>query len=75
MWRQYFKLINIIPGRVHFARHGMIDFRKDDLDPYVLKHIMDDGSPYLELTREGEQFFHPPNDTRTKPTTKRKLAE
>lgn len=57
MWRKYFKLKNIIPGRVHFARFGMIDFRQEDLPIDILKRIYDEGSTYLELTDEGREFF------------------
>jgi hypothetical protein len=75
MWRAYFKLKNIIPGRVHFARFGIIDFRRDDLDLQVLRQLVSDGSPYLELTPEGEEFFEPKTSSQTKQATKRKLAD
>ena len=73
MWREYFKLKNIIPGRVHFARFGIIDFRRDDLDLQVLRSLVSEGSPYLELTPEGEEFFQAKTPPQSKQSNKRKL--
>jgi len=73
MWRAYFRLKNIIPGRVHFARQGMIDFRQDDLDLQVLLGLVREGSLYLELTPEGEEFFQAKTPPQSKQANKRKL--
>jgi len=60
---------------VHFARLGIIDFSRDDLNPVDLKTLVDEGSPYLELTPEGCEYFGSQLEPQPKPTSRCRKAD
>jgi hypothetical protein len=57
MWRKYFRF-KLVPGVMIHHRFGRIDFRSDNLDIEILKQIVEGGSYYLELTREGHKELY-----------------
>lgn len=57
MWRNYFKLIRINPGKVVVPGHGKIDFARDNLPVELCLKLYESGFPYLELTKEGKEKF------------------
>ncbi len=54
MWRKYFKLVKLVPGKVIVPKHGVIDFRRDDLSVDLCKTLFEDDFEYLEITPFGE---------------------
>ena len=58
MWREYFKLIRLKPGRVITHLCGEIDFRKDNLPLDVLKKLYENDFPYLEITEKGRKELY-----------------
>jgi hypothetical protein len=57
MWRRFFRF-RMVPGVMIHPRFGKIDFRRDDLDMEMLRQIVEAGSYYLELTKEGQKEFY-----------------
>ena len=58
MWKDYFKMIKLVPGRVVVPGHGTIDFARDDLPLKLVQQLYEDDFPYLQLTPEGEQKLY-----------------
>jgi len=58
MWKDYFKMIKLVPGRVVVPGHGTIDFRRDDLPLKLIQQLYENDFPYLQLTPEGEQKLY-----------------
>jgi len=58
MWRDYFKLIRIKPGRVITFLCGEVDFRKDNLSLEVLKKLWESDFPYLQITEFGKKELY-----------------
>jgi hypothetical protein len=58
MWRKYFKVIHIVPGRVVVPGRGTIDFSRDDLSIDLLKDLWEKDFPYIELTDEGRDMIY-----------------
>ena len=54
MWRKSFKLVKLVPGKVIVPKHGVIDFRRDDLSVDLCKTLFEDDFEYLEITPFGE---------------------
>lgn len=70
MWKKYFKIKGIKPGVIIYPRpFGRIDFRSDNLDINLLKNLVEDDRnlPYLEITKEGIDYFYDdePDDDNT----------
>lgn len=59
MWRKYFKIKGIKPGVVHYPRpFNLVDFRRNDLKPEMLKEMYEANLPYIEITDEGIDHFY-----------------
>ncbi len=81
MWKKYFKVIKIIPGKVVTPLFGVIDFSSDNIPLEKIIALFESDFPYLQLTPEGEQAIYgvplpEPDDTapvkKTAPKKKRK---
>lgn len=53
MWRKYFKVVKVVPGRIKTPRHGIIDLSRDDLNVATLKELFEEDWPYIQITSEG----------------------
>jgi hypothetical protein len=58
MWRKYFKLVKLVPGKVVVPMFGIIDFRRDDLSVDLCKPLFENDFEYLEITPFGEAEFY-----------------
>jgi len=58
MWRKYFKLIKLVPGKVAVFGHGTIDFSKETLSIDLLKSLYEKKFPYLEITDLGKSKLY-----------------
>jgi hypothetical protein len=58
MWRKYFRLVKLVPGKVVVPRFGIIDFRRDDLSVDLCKTLFENDFEYLEITPFGEAEFY-----------------
>jgi len=58
MWKNYFKMIKLVPGRVVVPGHGTIDFSRDDLPVEIIQKLYEEDFPYLELTPEGKKEIY-----------------
>ena len=58
MWKRYFKLVKILPGRILNHRHGELDFSRDDISVETCKELYEANFPYLEITAEGEKELY-----------------
>ncbi len=58
MWRKYFKVVRVVPGRVITHRFGPIDLSSNNLSIDMLKQLYEDDFPYLEITPLGLQQFY-----------------
>ena len=54
MWRKYFKLVKLVPGKVVVPKFGIIDFRRDNLSVDLCKTLFENDFEYLEITPFGE---------------------
>ena len=76
MWQRYFRVVKLIPGRVHIKGFGILDFSRDKISTEVCLKLLESGFPYLEITEEGRNFFYgkpveqnPPHKNRSKKRT------
>jgi hypothetical protein len=53
MWRKYFIVVKVVPGRIKTPRHGIIDLSRDDLNVATLKELYEEDWPYILITNEG----------------------
>ena len=80
MWRRYFKLIKLRPGKVINQEFGEIDFRKDNIPVDTLKKLFESDFPYLEITDEGKEVLYgiepkpKPKPKRVRKYTKKKTS-
>lgn len=58
MWRDYFKLIKLRPGKVITFLCGEVDFSKDNLSIEVLKKLYESDFPYLQITQLGKKELY-----------------
>lgn len=58
MWKEYFKIIKLKPGRVVTALFGELDFSRDDLPLQKVKALYENDFPYLEITELGKQELY-----------------
>jgi hypothetical protein len=70
MWKKYFKVINIVPGRVLIHGHGIVDFSRDDLPLEFVKNLYEDDCRYLDITSEGKEVIY-----NIKPATSKKTVK
>ena len=45
MWKDYFKMIKLVPGRVVISGHGTIDFSRDDIPVELIKQLYENDFP------------------------------
>ncbi|MGQ7868715.1 hypothetical protein [Sunxiuqinia sp. sy24] len=57
MWRKYFKLKRLVPGRVVTQRFGALDF-SGEISVETCKALYEDDFPYLEITEKGKQELY-----------------
>lgn len=58
MWKKYFKVIKIIPGKVVTPLFGVIDFSSDNIPLEKVIALFESDFPYLQLTPEGEHAIY-----------------
>ena len=59
MWRKFFFIKGIRPGVVIYPPpFGSVDFRRDDLDPEMLREIFERDLPYVKMTDAGMDHFY-----------------
>lgn len=58
MWRKYFKVVKVVPGRIVTPRHGLIDLSADNLSVDLLKELYEEDWPYIEITHEGMKTLY-----------------
>lgn len=57
MWRRYFKLVGLVPGKVITQTHGAIDF-SGDVPVETCKELFELDFPYLDITSEGKEKLY-----------------
>lgn len=57
MWRKYFKVKGLVPGRVVIPGYGTIDF-SGNVPVETCKALYEDDFQYLEITDEGKQVLY-----------------
>jgi hypothetical protein len=58
MWRKYFIVVKVVPGRIKTPRHGLIDLSSDNLSIETLKELYEEDWPYIEITAAGRNFLY-----------------
>jgi hypothetical protein len=53
MWRLYFKLVKLVPGKVIVQGYGTLDFSRDDIPVETCKALYETDFEFLEITEEG----------------------
>lgn len=74
MWKDYFKLVGIVPGPVVVPKYGKIDFSDPGLSPEICKHLFENDFQYLKITEKGLNHFYgkfTPGKTRKTKTRKK----
>ncbi len=73
MWQDYFKVVNIEPGRVDTALFGLVDFSSPKVPLKTIQALYEADCPYLELTPLGrKQLYGQP--TQEKETAKEEVS-
>lgn len=58
MWKKYFRVVKILPGRVVTPGHGELDFSRDDLPVEIVQQLYEEDFQYLEITEEGKKELY-----------------
>lgn len=58
MWKKYFRVVRIVPGKVVTAKFGTIDFSSDKVSVETCKALFEDDFPYLEITDLGKDKLY-----------------
>jgi hypothetical protein len=58
MWRRYFKLVKLVPGKVIVQGYGTLDFSRDDVPVEVCKALYEADFEFLEITEEGKAALY-----------------
>lgn len=58
MWRKYFTVVKVVPGRIKTPRHGLIDLASDNLNVETLRELYEEDWPYIEITAAGREFLY-----------------
>ena len=58
MWKKYFKMVKVRPGRIVTSLHGELDFSRDDISVEICKDLFESDFPYLEITDEGKKELY-----------------
>lgn len=54
MWRKYFSIVKIVPGRIVTQQFGEIDFSSDKVSVETCKALFESDFPYLQITEAGK---------------------
>lgn len=57
MWRRYFKLVKLVPGKVIVQGHGTIDFA-GDVSVELCQQLWENDFEFLEITEEGKRELY-----------------
>lgn len=57
MWRRYFKLVKLVPGKVIVQWHGTIDFA-GDVPVDLCQKLYEEDFEFLEITEEGKRDLY-----------------
>lgn len=57
MWRRYFKLVKLVPGKVIVQGHGTIDFA-GDVPVELCQKLYEEDFEFLEITEEGKKELY-----------------
>lgn len=68
MWKKYFKVVKLKPGRVVTALFGELDFSRPDLPIEKVKALWENDFPYLEITNEGKNVLYGVKEIQPKQT-------
>lgn len=66
MWRRYFKLVKLAPGKVIVQGYGTLDFA-GDVPVETCKALYETDFEYLEITEEGKRVLYGISPTPTLP--------
>jgi len=58
MWRRYFKLVKLLPGKVIVQGYGTLDFSRDDILVETCKALYETDFDFLEITEEGKRELY-----------------
>lgn len=58
MWKKYFRVVRIVPGKVVTAKFGTIDFSSDKVSVETCKALFEDDFPYLDITDLGKDELY-----------------
>ena len=58
MWKKYFRVVKLVPGKVVVPGYGTIDFSKDNISVEVCQKLFESDFPYLAITEEGKNFLY-----------------
>lgn len=75
MWKTYFKLKGLKPGKVFVPNFGEVDFSVDNLPVETVQAIYEAGHDLLELTPEGKTKLYPEPKAKEEPTPKEKSTK
>lgn len=57
LWRRYFKLVKLVPGKVIVQGHGTIDFA-GDVPVALCQQLYEEDFEFLEITEEGKKELY-----------------
>lgn len=57
MWRKYFKLIKLVPGKVIVQGYGTIDF-SGDVPVELCQQLWENDFEFLQITEEGKRVLY-----------------
>jgi len=57
MWRRYFKLVKLVPGKVIVQGHGTLDFA-GDVPVALCQQLFEEDFEFLEITEEGKRELY-----------------
>lgn len=58
MWKKYFKLVKVKPGKIVTQQFGVLDFSTNNLNVDHLKILFENDFRYLEITEEGKKVLY-----------------
>lgn len=58
MWREYFKLVGLVPGPVIIQGYGTIDFSDYKLSVETCKKLFEEDCEYLKITPKGRKELY-----------------
>jgi len=67
MWKEHFKVIGIVPGKVVIPFLGTVDLSDQNLPEEIIKQAYDSGCIYLAPTKAGTAKYYPSQTKRKTP--------